>query len=76
MPKLIPSQSHFTSKMAFSLSLGDQMTSCDLTWKRPQRLLFPLSSIWTSQMGEILAQPYLTPCSAEPHLLGEMDLKK
>lgn len=72
MPELIPSQSHFSSKMAFSLIHGDRMTSCDLSRKRPPVAPFPLPSVWTSQMGDVTSLGVLL----SPASLREMDLKK
>lgn len=61
MPEFILSQSHFTSKVAFFLFHGDRMTSCELGLEKASVAAFPLSPIWTSQMGDVVAQPYLSP---------------
>lgn len=75
MPKLIPSQSHFTSKMAFSLIHGDQMTSCDLAWERPQWLLFLYHRLYQPDGRMLWPSPTSLRVLLSPTFLGEMDLK-
>lgn len=76
MPELIPSQNHFTSKVAFSIFHGDQMTSCELGLERVSVAPFPYDPSGPARWAMLRAGPTLLHVLLSPASLAESDVKK